>query len=78
MMKKMILTAMTASMIAACNTEKKPADDGLVFDASVKTQAELTIVSDGQAAKQAPRLEGCAASGTCKRQAQEGEQTRNG
>ena len=43
MMKKMILTAMTASMIAACNTEKKPADDGLVFDASVKTQAELTM-----------------------------------
>lgn len=39
----MILTAMTASMIAACNTEKKPADDGLVFDASVKTQAELTM-----------------------------------
>lgn len=43
MMKKMILTAMTASMIAACNTEKKPADDGLVFDASVKTQAKLTM-----------------------------------
>ncbi len=43
MMKKMVLTAMTASMIAACNTEKKPADDGLVFDASVKTQAELTM-----------------------------------
>lgn len=45
MMKKMILTAMTASMImiAACNTEKKPADDGLFFDASVKTQAELTM-----------------------------------
>ena len=43
MMKKMILTAMTASMIAACNTEKKLADDGLVFDASVKTQAELTM-----------------------------------
>ena len=43
MMKKMILTAMTASMIAACNTEKKSADDGLVFDASVKTQAELTM-----------------------------------
>ena len=39
----MILTAMTASMIAACNTEKKPADDGLVFDASVKTQAKLTM-----------------------------------
>lgn len=50
MMKKMILTAMTASMIAACNTEKKPADDGLVFDASVKTQAELTM-TDGAVIK---------------------------
>lgn len=50
MMKKMILTAMTASMIVACNTEKKPADDGLVFDASVKTQAELTM-TDGAVIK---------------------------
>lgn len=50
MMKKMILTAMTASMIAAYNTEKKPADDGLVFDASVKTQAELTM-TDGAVIK---------------------------
>lgn len=48
-MKKMILTALAATTLAACTTEQKP-DDGLVFDASAKTQAELTM-PDGNVVK---------------------------
>lgn len=50
MMKKMILTALAATTLTACTTEQKPADDGLVFDASAKAQAELTM-SDGSTVK---------------------------